>query len=234
MKDAKALLESIQSQDIKPKAKWQFRSLNIGIWISYILFILLGSVAFSVILFAIQQSELKLISHMSHSKLEMVLALLPYVWLILLMLFLVGAVFSIQASWKGYKFSIFRLVWISLLMSILLGTLIFISGGGEVLEKSFAMQVSAYESIHERKMEVWSRPQEGFLSGVIKNFSDDGFQIEDFKGNTWDIFLEDVFVAPAVLLEIDEMIKLKGVMISARSFRAEEIRPWGGRHRQGM
>lgn len=234
MKDAKALIESIQNQGIKPRPKWQFRSLDIIIWFSYILFIIFGAIAFAVVLFAIQQSELSLISHMSHSRMEMILALLPFIWIAFSVLFLIGAVFSIQRSWKGYKFSIFRLVWISLLLSILLGTFIFISGGGGALEKSFAMQMTAYESIHDRKMEVWSRPQEGFLSGVIQTTSDESFQIEDFQGNTWDIYFEGAFVAPIVLLEPGEMIKLKGMVSAKRSFKAEEIRPWGGMHKRGM
>jgi Trk-type K+ transport system membrane component len=62
---------------------------------------LLGAVAFSVILFCIQQTEFDLVSHLSHSRLEFFLGLLPFFWIVSLILFLVVAMTSFKHSGKG-------------------------------------------------------------------------------------------------------------------------------------
>lgn len=235
MKSSEKLIETIKQQDIRPMPRWYYFLKNGLLWAGFGLAVLLGAMAFSVILFAIQQADFNVLSHLSHSKLEMFLGLLPFLWIGVLLLFTAIAFYSIRNSERGYKFTLAKQIGFSALLSILLGTLFFIGGGGRRLEQAFATNVSLYDSIQDKKVKIWSMPESGYLSGKIMEVAGDHFKLEDFKGKSWEIQYSDTtFIAPIVQMEVGETIKLIGKMTAGAAFNAEEIRPWGGhgqRHR---
>ncbi len=228
MKPSEKLIQAIREREIQPAPKWRFTFKNGLLWSAFAIAALLGALAFSVILFAIQQADFRIINHLSHSKLELFLGLLPFFWIALLIIFLIIAVYSVQYSKKGYKFTAAKLAGYSAALSILMGTLFFISGGAQRLEQAFALQLSIYESVQERKVILWSRPQDGYLSGQIMETAPEYFRLQDFENNAWTIFYENAFMPPVVLLEKGEKIKLIGKISDKNQFVATEIRPWGG------
>ena len=228
MENANKILDRIRKEEIKPTPRWFLSMKNAAIWLGFLIAVVFGGLAFSVILLAVQQTDFNITSHLSHTRLEMLLGLLPIVWLVLLLLFLGISIISIRSSWRGYKFSIFRLVTISTMMSISLGTLFFIAGGSQRLEYAFALNLSTYESINERKIQVWSNPTQGYLSGEIIRSNDQTLILEDFKKARWEVTYADAFIAPIVLLEPTEKIKIIGQMSGDQKFIAMEIGPWGG------
>lgn len=232
MEKSKKILQKIKDENIQPIPKWRFTAKNTLIWLAFVLAVLIGAMAFSVILFSIQQTDFQLVSHLSHSTRELLLGLLPFFWLIALLIFLILAIFSMKKSKMGYKYGLGRLMGYSTAISIVLGTLFFIGGGAQWLESSFAEQVPAYESLQEKKMKIWMQPQAGFLSGTIESVQGDSLKLTDFKGKKWDVFYDSAWVAPVVLLEEGEQVKLLGRKSSSNGFVAEEIRPWGGGNRK--
>lgn len=233
MENADKLVDRIKSENIKPRSKGYHRLGRIALGLILFLALLFGGFAFSVILLSVQQADFSIISHMSHSKLELFLGLVPIIWLILVILFLIPTMWSIRNSWKGYKFSLLSMLIIYLLACMALGTLFFITGGSERLEQSFDIYIADYESIEERKIQVWSRPESGYLSGVVLAAQDRVLQLEDFEGAIWQIFYPDAFVAPIVMLEPGETVKLIGKVQAQQRFVATEIRPWGGNQGRG-
>ena len=148
MKNSDTLISKMKNQNLKPIPKWRFNLKGAVIWSSLLVSVILGGLAFSVVLFSIQQLGFDLISHMSHSKIEFLLGLLPFLWIILLIVFLIIGMISIKNSWKGYKFSPSKLLIINTAFSILLGTLFFIGGGAQLLENTFAVEIEFYESVN--------------------------------------------------------------------------------------
>ena len=232
MEKTKSIIDKIKEKHIKQKPKWHFTLRNILVWGIFIIGVLIGAISFSIILFTIQQVDFSLISHMSHSKLELFLGLLPFFWIIGLLIFLTVAIFAFQRSKRGYKFTWFRLLGISMAFSILLGTLCFIAGGSQRLETVFANKVNYYESVQQKKMKIWMKPEEGFLSGTIENVVGDTIQLKDFNDNQWKVNYSNAFIAPIVSLEQGEQVKLVGQMTQSNSFIAYEVRPWDGMRSQ--
>jgi hypothetical protein len=228
MDNSAKLIERIKEERVKPVPRWRFTLKDSLIWLCFIACTLIGALAFSVILFAIQQADFNFLGHLSHSWFEMMLVLVPLAWIIGLVLFLVFAIFSIKNSKKGYKFAPPALVAIATGLSILIGTLFFISGGAGWLENAFASRIDAYEGIEERKARVWSAPENGFLSGTIISVSDSLFELKDLKGKTWMVSYAGADIVPAVHIMDGEKIKMTGTMTSEDAFKAEMIRPWGG------
>jgi len=228
MKPSEKLLQTIRERDIKPVPKGYFILKNALLWTGFAVAMLLGAVAFSVILFCIQQTDFDLVSHLSHFRLEFFLGLLPFFWIVSLIVFLVVAMTSFKHSGKGYKLETGRLAAYCAALSILLGTLFFLAGGGRELEQAFGVRVGLYESMQEKKVKIWSMPANGYLSGAIETAGDSTITLQDFNGKTWIIEYADAFVAPVVALEAGEKVKMIGKQQGDGRFRAEEIRPWGG------
>ena len=88
MKNAEKLLNTMKEQNIKPIPKWRFTLNRFLIGLAIIISIAIGGLAFSIILFSIQQLGFDLITHMTHSTVEFLLGLLPFIWIILLIIFL--------------------------------------------------------------------------------------------------------------------------------------------------
>lgn len=233
MEKSKKIIESIIKAEIKPKPRWQFILGNNLVWVGLFLFTVLGAIAFSIILLSVQQTDFQIISHLSHSKWEMFLGLLPFIWILFILVFLVLAILSIKHSWKGYKISPLRLVTINAALSIGLGTLFFIYGGAQRLEHVFDLKMGNYQSIEERKMAMWSNPEEGLLSGRIEKVDKNIIFLNDFNDQLWEIDYQDAFVAPILLLEMGETIKIIGEPTNNKEFVASEVRPWGGPGNRG-
>lgn len=235
MANSKKIIDKIKKENIQPLPKWFFSTKKIGIQLLFVISAIIGATAFSIVLFAIQETDFNIVTRLTHSRVAFFLGLLPLFWIIALIIFLVAAILTIRKSGKGYKHTWFRLILVNTITSLLLGTLIFFSGGAQWLEETFAEKVSIYESIDEKKMKVWMLPEEGYLSGTIETVTSTSFLLTDFHEKEWQIEYTDAFIAGSVFLVKGERIKLVGNITGSNVFRADEVRPWGGpEHRKEM
>lgn len=228
MESAERLINKIKDQQIKPKPRWNFTYRNMLMWMLMLLSVLAGALAFSIILFAVQQIDFDLIAHMSHSRFEWWLGLLPFIWIISLIIFTAIAVYGLKYTRKGYKYSLKTLIALNITFSILAGSLFFIGGGAAWLEHAFASRVNSYESVNAKKVKMWSVPEEGNLSGYITEVHDTYMVIKDFNEKVWTIDISDANISQMVKLEIDELVKIMGEMTAENKFSAIQVRPWGG------
>lgn len=232
MKKSKTIIDKIKEENIKQKPKWHFTLLNILNWSFYIICILIGAASFSVILFSISQTDFNLISHISHSRVEMFLGLLPFFWIVTLLIFLFVAVIVFRRLKNGYKFNWLRLLTASTAASGILGTIFFIGGGSLHLENAFSEKVNVYKSVNQHKKEIWMNPEEGFLSGTIEEISKDKIRFIDFNNKIWDIDFSHASIAGRVQLREGEQVKLIGEITSPNNFHVKEVRPWNGKGKQ--
>ena len=227
MNNTEKILEKIKKENIKPIPRWRSSVGEILTWAGYLLFLAFGSISFSVILYTIQQSDFELLKHYGHSTLEFLLVFFPLLWLIILLLFLGASVLSGIKSYRGYKLGYGRWLGFSTLMSLVLGTLLFVYGGGKWFEQTFADKIEMYNSLEEKRIRIWSDPEDGRLSGKITRVEEKSIELSDFQNHRWYINIENAFVAPRVLLEEGEFIKINGSRESDDHFRATDLRPWG-------
>lgn len=220
------IINTIEKEHITPKPKWVFQSKNLTFWVLFITALLIGSIAFSIVLFSIQQTDFLLLKHLKHSSIEAILVLLPYFWLIALLAFTFLGFFSFKNFKNAYKYSWFSILGVNILMSVNVGTLLFLSGGAQFLETVFANQVEMYQSVEEQKLKHWMHPEAGYLAGEIVESKTDTLIVKDFSNNNWLITYHDIFIPPILELEAGEKIKIMGKKQSETHFSAQEIRPW--------
>jgi len=233
MENAQKIIEKIKTDRLKPIPAWKFRFKKILILFFYLLFVLIGAVSFSIILYSIQQADFDLLKHMDHSTIEFLLVLAPVLWLSSLIIFLLASIYSAQYTKKGYKITKSRWLILSTGLSMALGTLFFITGGANWFENSFANNLEIYKSIQEKKITIWNQAEEGRISGSIIDVKSDTIFLRDFQGHRWKLLInENTFISPRVLLEIGEEIKINGSLINDTTFRATDIKPWSGKNFQ--
>ncbi len=223
------ITQQIKKENIEPIPKWYFILKNISVWFVFLLSIVIGAIAFSVILFSMQQTEFELFAHFKDSFLEKILVFLPFFWIVVLLIFTVFSYFSLRNSKKSYKNSLLSLLGLSTFISILLGTLFFIGGGAKKLEQSFANNIEAYNSLQEKRIKIWMNPKEGMLAGTIEKTATDTIFLKDFSDKNWKIVYKDVFISQKIELIKGEKIKLIGTQINDNLFITKEMRPWNGR-----
>lgn len=223
-------MKALRSKKIIQRSHREFAIKNIFFWSVFAISIVIGAIAFSVILFAVNQSEFDLITQVTDSKIEFLLTLLPFFWIILCVLFLLFSMFGMKHLKYGYRYSFLLVLISNILLSAIFGTIFFFSGGAGVIEQVFAEHVPFYESVEEKKISRWSMPENGFLSGTIV---EDGEQlvIMDWDGKLWNINFEKNLLDSKILLEKDVMVKIIGKLSDDANFIAYEIRPWQGQYR---
>lgn len=228
MDNAKKIVDKIKMENIQPIPALQFKYSEYSKWAAYLLFIVLGSLALSIILFAISINGFDLLEHFTHSRFESFLVLLPLMWLAILLAFLAGSVYSVINTKRSYKLSFSKWIGLSVGISIILGTLFFITGGAKWLENKFETNIESYDSMLEKKTAIWSQPKLGTLSGEIIDVSKDTLILKDWKNKKWIIEIDNAVVVPILKLTTGTKIKINGQIIIDSTFKAVKIRPWGG------
>lgn len=226
MGHAEEIISRIKAEEIRPRPKWQIIARRVAVRSAWIFAILFGAISFSVILYVIQEAEYDLFDHAGHSRLELILGLMPFIWIVFLLVFLGLSIFGFKRAPRGYKYSFRNIFGISTISSMVIGALIFLIGGGQFAEKSFDASFDSYKGVSQRKIEIWSQPDDGYLSGKILKVEPRDLRIRDFSGKEWIITYTDAFIAGRVELVRGEQVKFIGKMLDPDTFAASEIRPW--------
>jgi len=222
------VLKKIKDNNIKPKPRWYFITKNYFIWLIFGISIILGSFAFSMVLFIIKQLDWDIYHYIGESFLKTVFVSLPYLWLIFLVLFTGVAYYNFIHTKRGYRFKFISILLISLVISIALGTGIYFNGFSERLENVFLEKIPYYNRLVYSCEEQWMRPGRGLLAGTIIEIGlpENSFILRDLKNNRWKIVADKVTWKGKITPVTGLKIKLIGKVINDNNFAAMEIRPW--------
>ena len=222
----KDIIGKIKKDKIKPTPRWVFllkRSVVLGL---FILSILLGSVAVSIIFYQFNDADWDVYSKMDTNLFGFVFTALPYFWIILMVGFLFLAYYNFRHTHSGYKYNVFAIFGLSIFISFMFGTIFHLSGLSESLENGLHC-IPQYETLHYGKQILWRRPEKGFLSGTIIKLDDDkAIVLQDFNKHNWQVNIEDIPKIPPPSLYEREMIKMIGEMKYPYQFHALVVSPW--------
>lgn len=222
-------LANIKSKKIIPKSKWKCLLSSRLAWVFSFLFVLIGSLAFSVILYMILNNDWDLYKHLGDSLLEFVFATLPYFWIVVLLILGFLALYSSKFTEDGYRYKLATLIFIGLFLNIVFGGTFYALGMGELIDTRLQEDIPVYNYLSTNKEKMWTQPEKGVLSGEVISLEENNIAIKDYLGNVWDISLSsDILVKGRYQLRIGMKIKIIGKMIEDSSFLASEIRPWMG------
>ena len=221
------ILNVIEGQNISPKPKWQFLLKNYSVWVLGGLSVFVGGIASSLIIFVLMNGEWESYHYLSDSFFHHIVKIVPYLWIIVLMVFILGADYNFSHTKKGYKYSIPKIVGLSILASIILGLIFYQAGLAYITDYELGERVPGYHRFIEKRQELWSRPSEGLLLGTIISPPVNGIVIlEDINGKKWKIETSRLNKIDFIILDEADMVSLVGYKKSKGVFDTCMIRPW--------
>ncbi len=99
-KVTKSVLEKIKTQSLKHRAKWEFVLKNVGFWSLFLLTMIAGAIAVSLILLIFTAKNNPM---MGPGPVDM--GLLPVFWFVTLTMFFVLSIWAYHQTKGGYKVS---------------------------------------------------------------------------------------------------------------------------------
>lgn len=230
-KSIRNTIDRIKQQHIVPEARWKFLARKYGMWILLALIIFVGAVSFATAYYLLSSLDWDLYRFMHVSAFSYALSIMPYLWLILIILALIVAFVDARKTQTGYRFSALKISALIMGGIILFGAGMSTLGIGGSMHDVAVKKVPYYGShMATTKNSQWSQPEKGLIAGRIISVSEELIKIDDLERNKWDVVIDrETLIRPAVMLEKDEMIKIIGSKINNDEFRAQEIRPWMGR-----
>lgn len=227
------VLEKIRKESIKPTEKWKIDLANDVFWSGFIFLSLLSGLSLSALVYMLSQADWNFPSSAAIGRVEYVLSVLPYFWIVLLLVFLVLSHYNLRSTKKGYRYEFGKIAGVTFLIVIVSGTIIYVAKAHVAVDEVFFRKVPFYVKLANPKEAVWNRPEKGLLGGMIIISSPEALEIEDFSGRQWRVVsLDKAIVRPKVELMPNNEIKIIGKILEQNIFDAREIRPWIGQARR--
>jgi len=219
--------EKIADGELTPTSKWRFRFKEYSVWTLTAVCLILGSLAFSLILYLMTTQDWNIRPTMGGPIWHWLLLSLPFAWIIFFLLFLAAVYYVVRQFKKGYRYPTRTIILSALITVIFFGALAAGLGLHRRLHQFFSQSIPYYENFFDARINAWERPQAGLLAGEITAEETDGFDLRDFRRHDWRVLVgADTRLPDDFVLFIGERVRVIGQAGDPGQFRAQEIRPW--------
>lgn len=184
-----SVLEKITDQSLTPVPKWRFLVVEYGVWFTWGLSIILGAVAFSVVLFFLSHAPFIFYEVSHDSILDLLIDVFPQAWLLVFVGMGIFAHYNLRHTKYGYKYRLWQVLLSSILFSCILGVMLHIVGTGIIVDKMLGNKMPFFEDFKHTQMRIWQMPQEGRIIGTVlqNNQQLHIAQIADSEGRSWQL-----------------------------------------------
>jgi hypothetical protein len=234
------ILERIKAEKIEPKSKWRFIFKNYAVWLLGLVFIALGSLAFSLI-FQILRGDIRPLPGQGEGVMRAVIMTVPIFWLLCLAAFTALAFYNFKNTKKGYRYSAAIVAIVAICLSAVLGGLFHFSGVGERVDYALGRKAPFYDKVLNPRVGLWSEVENGRLSGlVVSGDVRDFFVLVDKEQAEWGVSSVGAKIDHPEELTVGRPLRVLGRKTGDNSFVAEEILPmfsgrgFFGRHGMSM
>jgi len=223
------ILDTIKGKQLKPKPRWHFVMRQILIWFTSLLSVVVGSSAFSVILFRMVNNDWEVLKFINRSPVAHILNTLPYIWIVLLILFIALAYYNARHTKGVYKYQAYWFIVGSILISIILGSIFYTVGFGPRVHYAAEKLTFIKKFMYDRD-KIWMNADEGFIAGeVTEMLSGVGmFELKDLDNKLWVVRPGDEYYPPPPHFIIEEGVKVRiyGEKIDEELFEAIKVLPY--------
>lgn len=212
--------------DVKPKV---FNYKSLLFWLIFAFLIILGGVAFSLMLISIFSFGRENLQYASGGFLKIFFMSIPYLWIVLFGLFAYFGFRAFRSTDKGYRQNFILILLIMFLASFSLGALLHITGVSKRMHQVMTDRVPLYHHLVPTKEGQWSRPGMGMVGGQIIRTGKDFIVVQDFKSRkTMVVYSDETILGKNVKLKKGERVRVVGERIDKKSFKAKVIQSWDG------
>lgn len=218
-------MQQIDIDHVAPLPRWRFLLLRGSFWLLASLSVLFGSVAVGTILFLLVDFNGHGLWTIPHDVTE-ILMMVPFVWIIALVLFMASAEISLKQTRKGYRYPLRTIVLASIMLSIIFGSVLAVAGIGKTTHEVLS-EFPLYNSVTHDSKDVWSRPHSGKLAGTVVSIQDNNdYSVRDFGGHLWRVRMATSTKSLSVP-EIRSTVRMSGLLEpSSNLFIAQSVHEW--------
>jgi hypothetical protein len=228
------LTAKIKEEHIKPRPRWYFLLQDYVVVIAGTLSLLVGAGAVAVMLYLFRNNDWDIRPELQPSLGKFLLLTLPYFWLIFLAVFVLILYYNVRHSRHGYRYPMMKIVGAAVAASIVLGGIFYAAGWGEKIDDTLGESAPFYEIMINRRLMIWHRPDEGFLTGLVVSGNPGGdFNIIDPNGQEWLVIREEEELEMPSgsprgdAAQVGRPVNMMGRVSGEYQFRAKTIRPVG-------
>lgn len=220
------VLEQIKQEEVKPKPRWTFLLKDWVLWGTGAIAILLGALSLSVIFFVVKTNDWDIYHHITAQPFGFVLESMPYLWLIVLGLFIFIAQYQMHHTNNGYRYPLSAVVLVLIGISAIGGILFSRFGLGKVIHESLEGRSPLYRQLASPKTQRWAKPMDGRLAGEVLSIESDEFMLLDINDQEWEVYLPEEPLFHEYLPEVGERVRVLGEEFGSFTFKAKQILPW--------
>ncbi len=219
------VLQKIKKENIKPISREIFNIKKVLFWAAVALSLIIGAFTFALILSGFFNNDWDLYDKFG---VNFIFKTLPYFWVISFIIFIILGDFYYRKTLLGYRHTTLVIVGVYLLSGIIFGSIFYVFGISEWMERSLVEVSPVYRNIVLNRHEFWTHPEDGLLSGKIIKIEENGIQIIDSLGGVWLIDTSTSTNRGKIKIIKGERIKVLGDIMDGNNFVADEIRSWSG------
>ena len=225
---AERVLARITDEHLAPRPRWEFLFKNYFFWGFGAFAVVLGALAFSAMLFEIENVDWRfaLVTHSTF--LSFFLDAAPFLWAGALIVFILIGYLNIRWTNHGYRYPLTLIAAGAVLTSIVLGVALFAGGLGGTIEDVSGM---FRRPILSAEHSWWLVPDKGLLGGVVVSVAPDvsSFVLRDFNDALWQIDGSDLRMRDQTAVARGGVVRVVGVPTTATSsaFHACFVLAWG-------
>ncbi|MBP9760500.1 MAG: hypothetical protein KBD24_04020 [Candidatus Pacebacteria bacterium] len=229
---AERVLGAIQERGVAPKPTWHFLLHEWVVWVVAFSALVVGSIATALTLY-IGNASFFMEQHIVRSSGAVFFEMLPFVWLVLLVVGIGYSVHAVHTTKHGYRWPTTALVGVALLASIGLGAVVYATGASEAIDRYLLAQMPMYRPMSGFNPQHWTAPSVGIVAGVVTSVEVEGFHIEGLEGEEIVVRLTASSSVPqSMIVREGMMVRVMGTTTANEEgevFEAESVRPFRGR-----
>ncbi len=221
------LIAKLKQGNFKPLPRWRFILRRLFFWLGSIIALLISSLSVAVMIYLARFDDLKFYGAAGKGPLGVLFLLLPYFWIIFLAGFIFIVYYNIKKTDKGYRYPVWLIIVVSIFTSFIFGSLFSVLDLGERIDDALGRRAPFYDKVFNPRVDFWSHPAEGRLSGLVVSEPRDGrFHLIDRNRQKWTIlFSERDNHSGRGDISVGRPAALIGRQLSDDSFAAEKIAP---------
>ncbi len=226
-KFSESIIGKIRCDHIEPVPRWHFLLKSYVFWAMFVCSMILGSISFSVIMHIINSGDLDIINHLQGNLATSTVMLLPYFWLLSLLLFAFIAYVNWKCTKLGYRFKRRWIVLGSVALSVCFGSVFYAFGMGMQIDLLMTKSMPFYnQSKHAALNELWFHPENGLLTGKIVEIDEENkiLLLKDDSGKNWSVNDVNIKWENTDLEKKGKVVKVIGEKDGENNFKAKEIR----------
>lgn len=192
MKDfEKIILAKIKEEKIRPIPRWEFILLNVLMWSLVVLAVILGSLALGVILDVVFGVEWGAVNRAA-GQIQGFLLVLPYLWILVLVLALVMAWKVFPHTRQGYRYTPRRIFVGILVFSVVGGTVLWQTRISRHADRwamdSLPVEMQFEQGLRRRMLNM----DGGMLDGFIMEEGVEELILNDIFGDEWLVDIQQI------------------------------------------